>query len=276
MSVRPLALVTGASTGIGREIACRLAEQGHDLVLTSRSEAVLQSLAGELGHRFGVEVLSLALDLARPGAAAALAAALSQRALQPDVLVNNAGIGGLGAFDRQDHDAIEDMLMLNVLALTELTRLLLPGMLARGSGRILQMASAGAFMPGPLHAVYYASKAYVLSLSEALSVELEGTGVTVTTVCPGPTDSAFLARAGGPARNVFPSRSAAEIAAIACAALQRAEAVVVPGLGLRATLALLPRRVLARVTLRRNRRLLQAGPTAPGPVTRTGWRESKR
>lgn len=189
------ALVTGASGGIGEAIARRLAEQGHGLVLVARSTGKLQALAADLQARHKVDVRTMAADLAAPDAADALAARLATDGLNIDVLVNNAGFGLFGKHASTDLADEQRMIDLNITALTRLTKLLLPPMLARKRGRILNVASTAAFQPGPYMAVYYATKAYVLSYSEALQEELRGSGVTVTALCPGPTASGFQDRA---------------------------------------------------------------------------------
>jgi uncharacterized protein len=192
---RPLALVTGASAGIGAELARELARHGHDLILTARSIGPMQTLAQDL-REIGAEATVIPVDLSKPGAAATLAHDIAIRGLSVDVLINNAGLGALGRFDRVDPARIGEILQVNIVALTELTRLLLPGMIGRRRGRIMMVASVAAFQPGPRMAVYFASKAYVLSLGEALAHELRGTGVTVTVLCPGATATNFFAVAG--------------------------------------------------------------------------------
>jgi short-subunit dehydrogenase len=189
-SNRPLALVTGASSGIGADLARELARHGHDLVLTARRAEPMRALADEL-KSLGATSTVIASDLSKSDAAAVLIADLESRALKPDVLVNNAGLGAGGAFHESDPTRVCEMLYVNIVALTELTRLLLPAMVAKKSGRVLLVASTAAFQPGPSMAVYCASKAYVLSLGEAISYELRGTGVSVTVLCPGPTHTGF-------------------------------------------------------------------------------------
>jgi uncharacterized protein len=191
-SSRPLALVTGASSGIGAEIAKVLAAKQHDLVLVARSESGLQAIAAAV-TKLGAQATVLAADLAVPGAGHRLAQTLADRGLVIDVLVNNAGFADFGEFHVADASKLDRMITLNIATLTELMRDLLPGMVSRRSGRVMNVASTAAFMPGPLMAVYYATKAYVLSVSEAVQEELKGTGVTVTTLCPGPTESGFQA-----------------------------------------------------------------------------------
>ena len=232
-STRPLALVTGASSGIGAALANQLAERGHDLVLTARSTEKLQALADELRARHGVAAHVFTVDFGLAGAADFLVQALDQAGLKIDVLVNNAGLGLAGPFAANDPATVREMVMVNVVALTELTRALLPGMLARRQGRILNLGSTAAFQPGPLMAVYYATKAYVLSLSQALWTELHGSGVTVTALCPGPVRTPFIERAGtGDKRllSMMQMQTADQVARIGLDALQAGRRVVVPGL----------------------------------------------
>lgn len=184
------ALITGASGGIGLEFAEVLAGKGYDIVAVSRS---IQKLADtyEILRRQRVEVKIIDIDLRDETAPQAIFDKLQAENITIDVLINNAGVGDYGPFAESDWSRQSGMIDLNVRALTELTRLFLPGMIARHSGRIVNVASTAAFQPGPLMAVYYATKAYVLSFSEAIANELEGTGVTVTALCPGPTKSGF-------------------------------------------------------------------------------------
>src|SRR5437016_597740 len=210
---RPRALVTGASSGIGADLARELAKDGHDLVLTARSVPAMQALAAEL-EAHGASSMIIAADLAKPGAAVELASSLEAHGLQIDVLVNNAGLGGVGRLDQMDPQRISDMLMINVVALTELTRLLVPGMVARRRGRVLLVASTASFQPGPRMAVYFATKSYVLSFGEALAYELRRTGVTVTTLCPGATATNFFKAAGANEVALQPAMSASEVARI--------------------------------------------------------------
>jgi short-subunit dehydrogenase len=190
------ALVTGASMGIGVDLAECFARDGYDLVLAARSEAELRTVAARIADAFGVTATAIPVDLGRPGAGRALANEIASRGLTVDVVVNNAGYGIAGAFNGSDEAAQLGMIDLNVRALVELTHVYWPGMLARGQGGVLNVASTAAFQPGPLMAVYYASKAFVLSFSEALWKEAEGTGVHVSCLCPGPTVSQFRERAG--------------------------------------------------------------------------------
>ncbi|HEX8292580.1 MAG TPA: SDR family oxidoreductase, partial [Pyrinomonadaceae bacterium] len=190
------ALVTGASGGIGEELARLFAADGHGLVLVARSRDKLARLAEELHEKHGVGARVLAADLARAGAPQEIFDELRGAGVAVDALVNNAGFGSYGLFAETDLRSELDLLQVNVVALTHLTKLFLPGMLARGRGYVMNVASTAAFQPGPLMAVYYASKAYVLSFSEALANECGGTGVRVSALCPGPTETGFVAAAG--------------------------------------------------------------------------------
>ena len=185
-SARPIALVTGASSGIGAALAREAARDGHDLVLAARRREPMQALAAEL-NAAGAEVTVIAADLGQPGAAASLMQIVEERGLVIDMLINNAGLDDTGRFDQADPGTVAAMLQVNIVALTELTRLVLPKMVARRRGRVMLLASTAAFVPGPQMAVFYASKAYVLSFGRAIGYELRRTGVTVTTLCPGST-----------------------------------------------------------------------------------------
>jgi len=209
-----------------------LARHGHDLALTARSVEPMQALADEL-RQIGADTTVIAADLSEHGAAARLAEELEGRGLRVDVLINNAGIGAAGQFDRLDPVLIGDLLQLNVVSLTELTRKLLPGMIARGHGRIMLVSSVAAFYPGPHWAIYYASKAYVLSLGEALAHELRGTGVTVTTLCPGTTATEFFEAAGvspsGLAARSGRMMPAERVARLGCEALLAGRRLAITG-----------------------------------------------
>ena len=213
---RPLALVTGASSGIGADLARELARHGYDLVLAARRVEPMRALAEEL-KSLGANGTVIAADLSKPGASAALAAELEAKGLVLDVLVNNAGLGAGGPFHESDPVRVSEQLNVNVVALTELTRAVLPGMVARGRGRVLLVASTAAFQPGPSLAVYSATKAFVLSFGEAISYELRATGVTVTTLCPGPTLTGFtdVAKTGSSALFDSPVASVMSSAAVA-------------------------------------------------------------
>jgi short-subunit dehydrogenase len=237
------ALVTGASGGIGLEIA-RVLAPDHDLVLVARSAAKLDAVAGELG---GARVI--AADLSDPSAVAKIVAEVPE----VDVLVNNAGVGDFGAFAEADLDRTLAMIQLNVTSLTALTRRYLPGMLERGHGRVLNVASTASFQPGPLMAVYYATKSYVLSFTEAVAEEVRGSGVTVTALCPGPTASGFQAAADMELSPLVANRklpSAADVARHGVRAMEKGDVVVVPGAMnkiMAASVRFTPRPVLRRL-----------------------------
>jgi short-subunit dehydrogenase len=188
-------LITGATGGIGYELAKLFARDHHNLVLVARSGDKLTQVATEL-QTHGVTVKTVALDLAAPPAPKFLFDQLQREGIVIDILINNAGFGAFGEFAQMPEDAIVGQIQLNITALTELTRLFLPSMVQRHSGRIMNVASTAAFQPGPLMAVYYATKAYVLSFSEAIANELRSSGVTMTCFCPGATHTGFAQRAG--------------------------------------------------------------------------------
>jgi uncharacterized protein len=202
-----IALITGASSGIGKELALHFAELGHDLILVARSEQKLKELADAIRSKNSVIVHVLIKDLTLPAASREVFDWCQESKLEPDFLINNAGFGHLQAFSESPWERQSGMIQLNIYALTYLTHLFLPGMIARKKGRILNVASTAAFQPGPFFAVYFASKSYVLSFSEALSVELKGTGVSITTLCPGPTQSEFAAVSKADGTNLFKNRS---------------------------------------------------------------------
>lgn len=224
------ALITGASGGIGEALARALATEHHDLVLVARNADALRRLGDELAAAHGVHVDTIATDLSVPGAAAAVVAELAGRPI--DVLVNNAGFGDFGPFHESDPAKVTQMVNLNVTTLTDLTRALLPAMVARRSGKVLNVASTAAFMPGPLMAVYYATKAYVLSFSEAIADELRSTGVTVTALCPGPVATGFQSGAEmGQSKLVKGKQlmTADECARLAVAGMHKGKTVVITG-----------------------------------------------
>jgi uncharacterized protein len=190
------ALVTGASAGIGVDLAECFAKDGYDLILAARSEGALAEVANRLASSHGVKATAIAVDLGAHSGGSTLANAIAQRGLNVDVVVNNAGYGHAGALTSSDMPTQLGMIDLNVRALVELTYLYWDRMLANKRGGVLNVASTAAFQPGPLMANYYASKAYVLSFSEAMWEEARGTGVHVSCLCPGPTVSKFRERAG--------------------------------------------------------------------------------
>lgn len=227
-------LITGASGGIGEEFAKLFASKGSDLVLAARSGDKLARLAESLRDRHKVRVEPLAIDLSTADSAPRVAAFLDERTIAVDVLINNAGYGTFGAFAECDLAPELGQIQLNITTLTHLTRLLLPAMIRRGRGRILNVASTAAFQPGPMMAVYYASKAYVVSFSEALANELQGTGVTVSCLCPGPTRTGFNERAklgnGGLLAKKSVMMEASDVARRGYQGLMKGKRLIIPGL----------------------------------------------
>lgn len=251
----PYTLVTGASTGIGKELAIIAAREGRNLVLIARSKAPLERLAEELTHHHDVLVEVIVSDLTDPSSPQMICSALRQKQITIDVLINNAGFGDYGLFSKSDRDTQLRLIDLNVRALTEMTHRLLTGMLARKSGRIMNVGSVASFFPGPMMSSYFASKAYVLSFSEALAEELRGTGVTATCLCPGSTRTDFgeTARAD-PSHSTRTSRvTASAVASFGWAAMMRGKPVAVHGYGNRVAIVgakFLPRSVVTRLVKR--------------------------
>lgn len=231
MSSKGSALITGGSSGIGYELARLFARDGYDIVLVARGQPALEKAQQGLASQYGVRVTTMGKDLADPKAPQEVFDELEQQGVRVDVLVNSAGFGTYGEFADIDMAQELSQIQVNIVALTVLTKLFLRPMLRRRSGRVLNVASTAAFQPGPLMAVYYASKAYVLYLSEALSAELEGTGVTVTALCPGPTRSGFQARAGIQGVRLLAAgvMDAGDVARAGYVGLMNGKRVVVPG-----------------------------------------------
>lgn len=226
------ALITGASSGIGLELARLFAADGATLILVARSVDKLERLATELRERHGVAVQVIGKDLSVPGAPQELYDEIVGAGTAVDALVNNAGFGKLARFHEIDLDDHVDMLELNVVALTQLMRLFLPGMVERGRGSVLNLGSTASFQPGPHAAAYYASKAYVRFLSEAVSEELRGTGVTVTCLCPGPTETGFGAVSSMQDTLLFRhAMRAAPVARAGYRAMRRGRTTIVTGMG---------------------------------------------
>lgn len=222
------ALITGASAGIGHEFARIFAENHHNLILVSRNEARLQTLATELRNQHKIETVVLPKDLARPNAASEIFSATANTPVS--TLVNNAGFGNYGAFASTSLDTQTVMMEVNMTALVQLTHYFVQPMLAMKRGRILNVASIAAFQPGPLINVYYASKAFVYSFSYALANELTGTGVTVTALCPGTTRTEFFERAHIHMKRPWPLMDARTVALQGYRGMIKGKRVVVPGL----------------------------------------------
>ncbi|MFE0461302.1 SDR family NAD(P)-dependent oxidoreductase [Kitasatospora sp. NPDC058965] len=249
------ALITGASSGLGAEFARQLAARGHDLVLVARSADRLEQLAAELRTGHGVEAHVLVQDLAEPDAAGRIGAELTARRLEVDLLVNNAGFGTCGRFEELSAAREREELLVNVVAPVDLAHQVLPGMLARGRGAVVNVASSAAYQPTPYFAVYGASKTFVLNFSLALRQEYRRRGVRVLAVCPGPVATGFFDVIGTERAAVGRMAQPADVVRSALRALDRDRAYVTPGLSNLPTAHLAPRRprafvaaVAARVT----------------------------
>jgi short-subunit dehydrogenase len=228
----PQVLITGASSGIGEAFAHVAAADGHPLILIARTEAELHRVRGVVIARYAVPVNIIVLDLAKPGSGQTLADELEARKLVPDIVINNAGFGLIGKAAELSRDSQLQMIDLNVRALTDLTLRFLPGMIAKGTGGIINVASTAGFMPGPNMAVYFATKAFVISFTDALYEETKGTGVTLTTLSPGPVDTGFQRRAGmkdARALSRVVPKGAMAVAQAGWAGFKEGERLIVPG-----------------------------------------------
>jgi short-subunit dehydrogenase len=226
------ALVTGGSVGIGAALAEVFAGHGHDLILVSRTREKLEARGRAIHDASGVDVVCLAEDLTDPDGARRVHEAVTSRGLHVDYLVNNAGVGLYGKFATTNLDAELKMIQLNVTSVVDLTKRFLPHMIERRSGRILNVASTAAFVPGPWMSVYYATKAFLLSFSQAIDYELKANGITVTTLCPGPTESEFKVRAGSQRSRLFEAflMDPPRVARVGYDAMMKGKAVAIPGL----------------------------------------------
>ena len=248
------ALITGASSGIGRALASEFAVHGFDVVLAARNREALEAVGRTLSSS-NVQIIDV--DLAQPHSADRLVDRLNERGIQVDVVVNNAGFGLQGEFFTLPIDRQLDMVQLNVTTLTELTRLLLPDIVRRERGGILNVASTAAFQPGPLMSVYYATKAYVLSFTEGIAEEVTGTGLKVTCLCPGPTETEFAARASASRINLFKggAMSAEAVAREGFEGWDANKSLVIPGFSNRRgamIVRLMPRALVRRAVKRLN------------------------
>jgi short-subunit dehydrogenase len=228
MGTPSTALITGASGGIGYELAKLFARDSYNLVLVARSTERLTQLSTELEKAYKIRATVITADLARPGGPEQVLVATQKAGIEVDVLVNNAGFGQFGFYVETDLQEELGQIQLNIASLTHLTKLYVRPMVERRHGRILNVASTAAFQPGPLMAVYYATKAYVLSFSEALSNELHGTGVTVTCLCPGPTTTEFFKRASMDMIKA-PAMDAKTVAEIGYRAMLKGKRTVIAG-----------------------------------------------
>lgn len=259
-SDRQTVLITGASRGIGYELAKIFAGSGHYLILVGKDERRLGAVSVELSQEFHIPVQAIAVDLSLIGAAEHILEEIRGYSLKVDILINNAGFGAFGPFENNIAVQESAMMRVNMGALTELTKLILKDMRSKGGGRILNVASTAAFQPGPLMAVYYASKAYVLSFSEALADELRGSGVTVSVLCPGPTRTDFQRSAEMKPSKLFDwlTLEASTVAAAGYRGLMKNKTVIIPGFTnklLAFCVRLMPRRWAAGIV----RRMHEAG-----------------
>lgn len=245
--------ISGGSSGIGLELAKQFADHGFDLVLVARDAVKLQTVSKELKKNRNLNITTISKDLSDPQAPQEIFDILKKDKIIIDILVNNAGFGVQGAFTDTDIDTELDMIKVNILALTHLTKLFLPEMIARGSGKIMNVASTAGFQPGPYFATYFASKAYVLSFSEALTEEMRGTGVSVTALCPGPTKTGFASRAETNNKGFFKDEktmSAKQVAKIGYNGLIKNKTVIITGFKNKFLIFLLrltPRKVVTRI-----------------------------
>lgn len=245
-------LVTGASSGIGLELCQLFAMNGFNVVLVARTKERLENISRELTRKYSVQVEVIDIDLSSPSASQQVFVKLQAKSIHIDILVNNAGFSEYGLFSITDMEKEMQMIQVNIASLTALTKLLLPAMLANKYGKILNVGSTGSFGPGPYNAVYCATKAYVLSFTEAIAEELRGSGVTVTALCPGATKTEFAERAKIEDTKLFQGRlmSAGEVAQIGFQALMRGKTTVVAGCANQITMfsiRLLPRQLVAKI-----------------------------
>jgi short-subunit dehydrogenase len=247
------ALITGASSGIGLELAKIFAQHHIALVLVARSEDKLNELANDLKNQYNIPVLVIAKDLSDYNNSKTLFDQCDQQNIQIDYLINNAGFGDFGLFAESDWNKQLQMINVNITSLTYLTRLFLPGMIERKYGKIMNVASTAAFQPGPTMSVYYATKAYVLHFSEAIANELKGTGVTVTALCPGATQSGFQSAANMHESKMIKGKklpSSDAVAKYGYKAMMKGKAVAIHGLGnylLANSVRLAPRSVVVKI-----------------------------
>lgn len=250
--MKNVAVITGASGGIGKELAIIHASKGSDLVLIARREKELVSLRKELEEKFNINAEIIVADLMQTNSAEDIFRFLKDNRIEVDCLINNAGLGGYGRFHERELEKEKNMIRLNIIALTELTHLLLPQMIEKGKGRILNTASSAGFLPGPLQSVYYATKAYVVSFSQGISRELKGTGVTVSALCPGPVKTGFELEAGMAGSGLFDkAASAISVAKAGYKGMEKGKLIIITDVRLRFMLnwilPFVPRRVVLRL-----------------------------
>lgn len=230
--MKKTALITGASDGIGLELAKIHASKGDDLVLVARTISKLNELKAQLENEFGIQVLTIQKDLSVPNAAKEVYDEVAKNTLSIQYLINNAGFGHFGFFHESDWEKQAQMINLNIMALTQFTKLYLEDMIQQGGGKIMNVASTASFLPGPLMAVYFATKAYVLHFSEAINNEVKEKGITVTALCPGPTESGFKAGAEMEESSLMKGKklpTAKEVAAFGYRKMMQGKAVAIHG-----------------------------------------------
>lgn len=250
------ALITGATTGIGLELAKIFAKNKFNLVIVSRNESGLKKVSDSLINEFKVSVKSISKDLSKDKAANEVYNEIINENISIDILVNNAGFGIHGAFSETDLNEDIEMIQLNITSLVILTKLFLHDMIKHSSGKIMNVASTAAFQPGPMMAIYYATKSFVLSFSEAIGEELSNTNITVTALCPGPTKTEFQDRAGINkiklvSRNLFPMMTAQDVARIGYEGMMKGKRIVIPGFlnkMLPVTLRFVPRSIVSKIS----------------------------
>jgi short-subunit dehydrogenase len=251
---RKTALITGASSGIGSELARLFAQDNYNLVIVARNQVNLRKLAAELEAKYNIFIKIIIKDLAVPSAPQEIFEETQKEKIDVDVLVNNAGFANFGKFMETDLQTELNMINVHIVAMTHLAKLYIREMVKLGSGKILNVASTAAFQPGPLLAVYYASKSYILLFSEALSDELKNDSITVTVLCPGPTDTEFIPRGHLENSRLFKASNlmdAAEVAKAGYEGLKEGKAVIIPGLKNRARtigVRIFPRKMVTKIS----------------------------
>jgi short-subunit dehydrogenase len=251
--INKTALITGASSGIGYELTKLFAKDFYNLILVARNTDKLKEIQKDLNKKYNIDIIIITKDLSVPNAAVEIFNEIEKKQIVINILVNDAGIGSFGIFNNESMLKISQMIQVNITVLTELTRLFLKGMVERKQGKILNVSSLAAFEPGPYMAVYYATKAYVQSFSEAITNELKETGVTVTTLCPGPTKTGFQNKVGSENSNLEKLKllsSSKKVAEYAYKSLLAGKEVAIPGF-LNASLVnasyIIPRKVKANI-----------------------------
>ena len=245
------ALITGVSSGIGYELALLFAKNGHNLILVARQKNKLQQLADELKKNYKIETLIFSIDLSFTNGAEEIFGQVQEKSIHINYLVNNAGFYVKGPFSKTSWEEEQKLIQLQCLNHTQLTKLFLPDMLKRGKGGILNVGSTGSFVPGPYNAVYCATKSFVLSFSEALAEEVSGSGVTVTALCPGGTNTAFQDFSKKRKSIFFPTMEASRVAKIGYNGLMKGKRVIIPGLSYKIQIFLmrfLPRNLVSKLT----------------------------